>query len=208
MNQMQDSKAILLVISAASGVGKSSLARALAESSERIALSVSYTTREIGEHEVNGREYHFISKEEFAQMIEARDFIEYAEVYGNHYGTSRTAVENKLESGVSVILEIDWQGAVQVENRFPSVVKVFILPPTIDDLKTRLMKRGRDSEVTIEKRLAAAMDDMKQCVRYEHLVLNDEFDAALEDLQSLLPGGSGTIRPIPQSVMKSLGIGS
>ena len=205
---MQESKAILLVISAASGVGKSSLARALADSSKNTVLSVSFTTRKIGEHEVNGREYHFISKEEFTHMIDAGEFIEYAEVYGNYYGTSRAAIENKLETGVNVILEIDWQGAVQVENLFPSVVKVFILPPSIDDLKSRLMKRGRDSEFTIEKRLAAAMDDMKQCKNYEHLVLNDQFDAALEDLQNLLPGGSGTIRPIPQSVMESLEIAS
>ena len=136
---MSEAESVLLVISAASGVGKSSLARALVETSERIVLSVSHTTREIGENEVNGRDYHFVTEHEFKRMIEAGEFLEYAKVYDNYYGTSREAVVRELESGNNVILEIDWQGAQQVETRFPSVIKIFVLPPSIEALRLSLI---------------------------------------------------------------------
>ena len=203
---MKETESALLIISAASGVGKSSLARALVAQSERTVLSVSHTTRKIGEHEVDGRDYHFVTEHEFSHMIEAGEFLEHAKLYGNHYGTSRKVVSRELEAGNNVVLEIDWQGAHQVQRSFPAVIKVFILPPSIDTLRSRLIGRGRDSDNTIEHRMAAAMDDMKHCVDYDHLVLNDDFQKALEDLQNLLPGGSGTVRPIPECIMKKLGI--
>lgn len=203
---MSETESALLVISAASGAGKSSLAQALVENSERIVLSVSHTTREISENEVDGREYHFVSEQEFKRIIEAGEFLEYAKVYDNYYGTSRKTVMRELESGNSVILEIDWQGAKQVETRFPSVIKVFILPPSIEALKERLMGRGRDSHTTVERRLAAAMDDMQYCVDYDYLVLNDDFDEALSDIRNLLPGGSGIVRPIPENLMEKFNI--
>ena len=203
---MSEAESVLLVISAASGVGKSSLARALVETSERIVLSVSHTTREIGENEVNGRDYHFVTEHEFKRMIEAGEFLEYAKVYDNYYGTSREAVVRELESGNNVILEIDWQGAQQVETRFPSVIKIFVLPPSIEALRNRLMSRGRDSDSTIERRLAAAMDDMKHCIDYDHLVLNDDFDKALSDFRNLLPGGSGNVRPIPDNLKEKFNL--
>ena len=199
---MSEAESVLLVISAASGVGKSSLARALVETSERIVLSVSHTTRKIGENEVDGREYHFVTEHEFKRMIEAGEFLEYAKVYDNYYGTSREVVMRELESGKNVILEIDWQGAQQVETRCPSLIKIFLLPPSIEALRSRLMGRGRDTDSTIERRLAAAMDDMKHCVDYDYLVLNDDFDKALCDVQNLLPGGSGNVRPIPDKLKK------
>ena len=203
---MKETESVLLIISAASGVGKSSLARALVAQSERTVLSVSHTTRKIGEHEVDGRDYHFVTEHEFSRMIEAGEFLEHAKLYGNQYGTSRKVVSRELVAGNNVVLEIDWQGAHQVQRSFPAVIKVFILPPSIDTLRSRLIGRGRDSDNTIEQRLAAAMDDMKHCVDYDHLVLNDDFQKALGDLQNLLPGGSGTVRPIPECIMTKLGI--
>lgn len=203
---MQETESALLIISAASGVGKSSLSRALAGQSAGTVLSVSHTTREIGDNEVDGRDYHFIDEQEFVRMIKAGEFLEHARLYGNRYGTSRDTVARELEAGRNVILEIDWQGARQVEHLFPDVIKVFILPPSIDALRHRLIDRGRDSDDTIERRLAAALMDMKQCVDYDHLVLNDSFESALEDLRNLLPGGSGTVRPIPEHLMRGLGI--
>ncbi len=203
---MSESASALLVISAASGAGKSSLARALVDESERIVLSVSHTTRGISENEVDGREYHFVTEQEFERMIDAGEFLEYAKVYDNYYGTSRETVMRELESGNNVILEIDWQGARQVEKKFPSVIKVFVLPPSVEALKDRLMGRGRDSDTTVEKRLAAAMDDMQQCVDYDHLVLNDDFNQALSDIRNLLPGGSGIVRPIPENLKEKFKI--
>ncbi len=203
---MSETESVLLVISAASGAGKSSLAQALVQNSERIVLSVSHTTREISENEVDGREYHFVTEQEFKRMIKAGEFLEYAKVYDNYYGTSRETVMRELKSGNSVILEIDWQGAKQVETRFPSVIKVFVLPPSIEALKERLMGRGRDSDTTVERRLAAAMDDMQHCVDYDYLVLNDDFDEALSNIRNLLPGGSGIVRPIPANLKEKFNI--
>ena len=206
MTPTKKEQSVLLIISAASGTGKSSLSRALVESSQRTVLSVSHTTREIRRNEVNGKDYHFIGDDEFQRMIEAGDFVEYAKVYGHYYGTSRTLIEQHLNSGVNVLLEIEWQGARQVVQLFPSAVRVFLLPPSIHSLRNRLCNRGRDSGETIEARLATAVNDIKNCFDYDYLIFNDQFDAALSDLKTLLPGNTGTIRPIPAGLFGELGV--
>ena len=206
MTPTQKEESVLLIISAASGTGKSSLSRALVESSDSTVLSVSHTTREIRRNEVDGKDYYFIGDDEFQRMIEAGELVEHAKVYDHYYGTSRTSIEQHLNSGENVLLEIEWQGARQVVELFPSTVRVFLLPPSIQSLRNRLRSRGRDSGDTIEARLAAAVNDIKNCFDYDHLILNDRFDAALSDLKTLLPGSTGTIRPIPAGLLGELGI--
>ena len=199
-------ESVLLIISAASGTGKSSLSRALVESSDSTVLSVSHTTREIRRNEVEGKDYYFVDDDEFQRMIAAGEFVEHAKVYDHYYGTSRKSIEQHLNSGENVLLEIEWQGARQVVELFPSAVRVFLLPPSIRSLRNRLRGRGRDSGDTIEARLAAAVNDIKNCFDYDHLILNDQFDAALSDLKTLLPGSTGTIRPIPAGLLGELGV--
>ena len=199
-------RGIVLIISAASGTGKSSLARALVESNRHAELSISHTTREIRRGEADGRDYFYIPKEQFEQMIVNDEFVEYAQVFGNYYGTSRKQIENRLEEGINVVLDIDWQGAQQVAGKFRSAIRVFLLPPSIEALEERLQERGRDSEETILARLAEAVEDMKHCVDFDHHVLNDDFDAALADLQSLLPGNARKLREIRDDLLTQLGV--
>lgn len=206
MLRVSDKEAIILIIAAASGTGKSSLSRALAESQSAVALSVSHTTRERRRNEVDGRDYFFISEQSFLTMIEAGHFVEYATVYGNYYGTSRKTIEDSLNSGVSVLLDIDWQGAQQVADQFDCAVRVFLLPPSIEALKERLVGRDRDSDESIGERLQLAVDDMRHCIEFDHIILNDDFDAALADLEALLPGNSGAARPLPEGLFARLGI--
>ena len=206
MTPTQKEESVLLIISAASGTGKSSLSRALVESSDSTVLSVSHTTREIRRNEVDGKDYFFIGDDEFQRMIAAGEFVEHAKVYDHYYGTSRKSIEQHLNSGENVLLEIEWQGARQVVELFPSAVRVFLLPPSIQSLRNRLRSRGRDSGDTIEARLAAAVNDIKNCFDYDHLILNDQFDAALTDLKTLLPDSTGTIRPIPAGLFGELGV--
>ncbi len=197
---------VLMIVSAASGTGKSSLTRALVAAEPSTVLSISHTTREKRGEEKNGVDYFFISAAEFEGMIEQGEFVEYAELYGCYYGTSRSMIENLLSSGSSVVLEIDWQGAAQIMLHYPNAVRVFLLPPSIETLKNRLMLRGRDSKSSINQRLTLAIEDMKNCLTYDYLILNDDFDAALENLKSLLPGNSGQPRTIPDRLLQRLGI--
>ena len=197
---------IILIVAAASGTGKSSLSQALVKSEPDVALSISHTTRKIGRKEVDGKDYFFISEQSFLKMVDAGNFVEYAKVYGHYYGTSRQTLEDSLRSGISVVLDIDWQGAEQVASQFDSAVRVFLLPPSIATLRSRLQKRDRDSGETIKERLRMAIDDMKHCVEFDHIILNDNFNAALQDLKALLPGAGATPRPLPAGLMKKLGI--
>lgn len=195
-----------MIIAAASGTGKTSLSRALVESQSAVEFSVSHTSREIRRNEVDGRDYFFISEQSFLKMIEAGHFVEYARVYGNYYGTSRKTLEDCLNSGSSVVLDIDWQGAQQVASQFDCAVRVFLLPPSIDMLEKRIVGRDRDSDESIRQRLQMAIDDMKHCVEFDHIILNDDFNAALADLKALLPGNSGVTRPLPEDLFTRLGI--
>ena len=178
----------LIVIAAPSGTGKTSLIKALLSEVKHLkfSLSVSYTTREKRITEKNGESYYFINKEEFELMIKKQEFLEYADVFGDLYGTSRSWVKNKIKNGWNVILELDWQGTSQVKDIYPDTETIFILPPSFADLKLRLNERGLDKKKTIEKRLAEAKEEIREGQHFDHLVINDEFEEALSDLKTLI----------------------
>ena len=176
----------LFVVVAPSGAGKTSLVNALLGEEPRIRLSVSFTTRPPRPGEVDGRDYHFVSRERFEAMIAAGDFLEHANVYGNLYGTARSAVAAQLGAGDDVMLEIDWQGARQVRALFPGLVGIFILPPSIDALRARLTARAKDSPEVIARRLAAAREDISHVLEFEYIIVNDRFDAAIADLRAVV----------------------
>lgn len=176
----------LFVVVAPSGAGKTSLVQALLAEEPRLRLSVSFTTRAPRPGEVDGRDYHFVSRERFEAMVAAGEFLEHANVYGNLYGTARSAVAAQLAGGDDVMLEIDWQGARQVRALFPGLVGIFILPPSVDALRARLTGRGKDSPEVIARRLAAAREDLSHVLEFEYIIVNDRFDAALADLRSVV----------------------
>ena len=176
----------LFIVSAPSGAGKTSLVRELIESLDGIRVSVSHTTRAQRRGEVDGVNYHFVSIAEFEAMISRGEFFEYAQVFDNFYGTSRSAVEALLKAGQDVILEIDWQGAQQVREQVPDSVSIFILPPSCDELERRLANRGTDAHATIARRMRDAVSEMSHYDEYHYLVINDDFTTALRELQSLV----------------------
>ena len=175
----------LFIVSAPSGGGKTSLVRTVLEAEPEIRLSVSHTTRAPRPGEVNGRHYHFVSAREFARMLEAGEFLESAEIYGNRYGTSQKWIERELAEGHDVLLEIDWQGAQQVRRLMRQVVSIFILPPSLEVLATRLKGRGQDSGEEVERRLAAARDEVSHVSEYDYVIINDDFNRAALDLRSI-----------------------
>ena len=176
----------LFVVVAPSGAGKTTLVNALLEKEPNISLSISYTTREPRAGEVDGRDYHFASRAAFEKMIESGDFLEYAAVYGNYYGTSRRWIEKELAGDHDVLLEIDWQGAAQLRALFANMVGVFILPPSLAELRKRLESRGKDSAETIAKRMASAREDISHVLEFEYIIVNERFEAALTDLNSIV----------------------
>ncbi len=173
---------VLYVVSAPSGAGKTSLVKALLKADPAIHLSVSYTTRAPRPGETDGRDYHFVDRERFQRMLAEGEFLEHAEVYGNFYGTSKGSIAQNLHTGHDVLLEIDWQGASQVKLHFPLARSIFILPPSFSALRTRLKGRGQDSDDVIERRLAAAADDVSHADAFDYIIVNDDFDHALADL--------------------------
>ena len=173
-------------MSAPSGAGKTSLIKALMEQDQRVEVSVSHTTRPQRPGEVEGVNYFFVSTETFHQMREAGAFFESAKVFGHFYGTSLTQLEARLSDGADVILEIDWQGAQQVRKLLPESAWLFILPPSLEALKSRLLSRGQDAEDTIDLRMRAARDEMSHWDETDYLIINDQFDVALEALQALV----------------------
>jgi guanylate kinase len=181
----RDSKGLLFIVSAPSGAGKTSLVKALVAHDPRLSLSVSCTTREAREGERDGVHYHFLSQERFRQEIAEGAFLEHAEVFGNLYGTRAADVRRHLDSGRDLILEIDWQGARQVRERFPGAVSIFVLPPSIAELEKRLRGRGTDSETVIARRMTQARDEMAHFAEYDYLVVNDRFETALETLSAI-----------------------
>ena len=173
-------------MSAPSGAGKTSFIKALMEQDQRVEVSVSHTTRPQRPGEVEGVNYFFVSTETFHEMHEAGAFFESAEVFGHFYGTSLIQLEARLSDGADVILEIDWQGAQQVRKLLPDSAWLFILPPSLEALKSRLQARGQDSEDTIDLRMRAARDEMSHWDEADYLIINDQFDVALEALQALV----------------------
>ena len=176
----------LYVVSAPSGAGKTSLVKALMEREPRIRFSVSYTTRKPRPNEVPGRDYHFVTMERFAEMVAHNEFLEHAQVFDNCYGTGVHTVQEALANGEQLLLEIDWQGARQVRARLPEARSIFILPPTRLALEQRLRARSTDSDAVIKRRLQDAALDLGHWAEFDHIVINDRFERALEDLQSIV----------------------
>lgn len=177
---------LLFVVSAASGTGKTSLVKALLDRVTNLHVSVSHTTRGQRPGELDGVHYHFTEKDSFLALVEQGGFIEYAEVFGNYYGTAQATVKEQLAKGHDVLLEIDWQGAQQVRKLFPDSKQIFILPPSQFDLRQRLSNRGTDSVEVIERRLGCAVEDMQQYVNFDYVIINDDFNKALHDLESVI----------------------
>lgn len=180
------SRGHLYTVSAPSGAGKTSLVKALIEASDRVRVSVSHTTRGKRPGEVDGVNYHFVDHSQFESMLNTQAFLEHAEVFGNYYGTSREWVENTLNNGDDVILEIDWQGAEQISRLMPEAIAVFILPPSRAALRERLTNRGQDDQAVIDQRMAQAVNEMSHYQLADFLVVNDQFDEALADLKAIL----------------------
>ncbi len=176
----------LLVVAAPSGAGKSSLVKALLELDAHLAVSVSHTTRRPRGQEQEGREYFFIDEPTFRSMVEHGDFFEWAEVHGNLYGTSRTAIEARLQAGEDVVLEVDFQGALQIKRLFAHAVLIFILPPSWAELEQRLRRRGEDPDAAIAQRMANARDEVAQARHFDFVVVNAGFDTALFDLKAIV----------------------
>ncbi|WHI51323.1 guanylate kinase [Microbulbifer sp. MLAF003] len=177
----------LYTVSAPSGAGKTSLVKALVDNDTQVTVSISHTTRAMRPGEVNGVDYHFIERKEFLAMLEENAFLEHAQVYGdNYYGTAKGSIEEVLNSGRDVILEIDWQGAAQVRRLLPDTVGIFILPPSQEALRQRLTGRGQDDQAVIERRMDQAIDEMTHYVEADYLVINDNFDQALMELSCII----------------------
>lgn len=186
----------LFIISAPSGAGKTSLARALIANTGNARMSVSHTTRLRRSSETEGVDYYFVTQSEFLKMADDGVFLEYAEVYGNYYGTSRHAVQTMLNEDTHVLLDIDWQGARLVRAQMPEAVSISILPPSVEELERRLRSRGSDSEDVIQSRMRQAKDEMQHCREADFIVMNDDFNQALNDLTLILAGESDRIRPL------------
>ncbi len=175
----------LYIVSAPSGAGKTSLVKALLDADENLRVATSYTTRDCRPGEVDGVNYHFVSQTQFQQMVDEAEFVEHAEVFGNHYGTSQKQIEGLLSAGSDVILEIDWQGAQQIRKMMPDAQSIFILPPSRDALSERLQNRGQDEQSVIDARMAASVDEISHYVEFDYIVVNDDFSVALEQLQAI-----------------------
>lgn len=186
MNTVQGGPGLVLQVVAPSGAGKSSLVAALLARDPAIELSISHTTRPPRPGEADGREYHFIDAAQFERREAAGEFLETAHVHGNRYGTSRAQIESRRALGRDVLLEIDWQGALQVRRVFPDAVGVFLLPPSFATLEERLRRRGQDSEEVIARRLANARDEMAHALDFEYVLVNDVFEQTLAQLQAIV----------------------
>lgn len=176
----------LFIITAASGTGKTSLLRALLAVDAQIERSVSYTTRQPRLGEADGVDYHFVDEAQFMRMLCDGDFLESAEIYGARYGTSQTLVDIALQAGNDLVLEIDWQGAEQVRRLYLEAISIFILPPSLEALAERLNSRGQDSAEVIARRLAAAREEMSHASEFDYVIMNDDFQTALEDLRAIV----------------------
>ena len=176
----------LFVVAAPSGAGKSSLVKALQELDALVKPSISHTTRAVRGQEKNGREYFFVSNAEFDTMVKDNGFVEWAEVHGHRYGTSREAITQRMDQGSDVVLEIDFQGAMSIKRVFANAVTIFILPPSWEELRARLERRGEDASETIDLRLRNAEIEMAQIHNFDFVIINDSFDRALFDLKSIV----------------------
>jgi len=177
---------LLFIVTAPSGAGKSTLVNAVLADDPALALSISYTTRAPRTGEANGREYHFIDRATFQKMLEASEFLESAEVHGNFYATSQKQITDNRTAGRDVVLEIDWQGAAQVRRLFPDAIGIFILPPSTAELERRLRARGKDPDEAIQRRLAAAAEEMSHAGEFDYVIINNDFEEARRDLAAVV----------------------
>jgi guanylate kinase len=183
---MTTTRGTLYTVSAPSGAGKTSLVKALIDNCDAIKVSVSYTTRPARPGELDGVNYHFVSRSQFLDMLEKTAFLEHAQVYDNYYGTSREWVEATLASGIDVILEIDWQGAQQVRRLIPDTIGIFILPPSQETLRQRLNNRGQDEQSIIDRRMRDARNEIEHYVESDYLLINDDFRVVLYEFKAII----------------------
>jgi len=186
MSTQEQAHGTLFIISAPSGAGKTSLVKALLESTKGISVSISHTTRVKRPGEEDGVDYHYVDVPAFTNMVKKGAFLEHAQVFDNHYGTSETAVLDQLATGQDVILEIDWQGAEQVRIRISGTVSIFILPPSRTTLRERLTSRGQDDDTTINRRMHDAVTEMSHYHEFDYVLVNDVFETALKDLETII----------------------
>ena len=175
-----------MVLSGPSGAGKGTICQKLRENRNDLSYSVSATTRAPRKGEVDGKDYFFLTIDRFKEMIANDEMLEYAEIYGNYYGTPRSYVMNILDQGRDVVLEIDPQGALQIKKRFPDAVFVFIVPPSLDELTKRIYKRGTDSEEVIKRRLSAATSELAYASKYDYIIVNDEVEKASKKVSNII----------------------
>lgn len=180
------SRGNVYVVTAPSGAGKTTLVRALLAGDHKVQLSVSFTTRAPRTGEVHGKDYNFVSREEFERMIADGALLEHAEVFGNYYGTSQPWIESMLAQGQDILLEIDWQGAQQVRRLLPEAIGIFILPPSLSTLEDRLRGRGKDSEEVILRRLSAAREEISHVDEFDYVIINDHFEEAMRDIVAIV----------------------
>ncbi|MDH3281256.1 MAG: guanylate kinase [Gammaproteobacteria bacterium] len=185
----------LFILSAPSGTGKTTLAKALIDAVPDTMLSISYTTRAARPGEREGVDYYFIEESKFLDMVSTGKFLEYAKVFGNWYGTAFDTVEKFLSGGKNVVLDIDWQGARKIRERIPAT-SIFLLPPSRDELEQRLRKRGQDSDLVIARRMREAAEEMRHYCEYDYVVVNDDIDAALSDLRAIIENRPEVVRPL------------
>jgi len=183
---MLDRKGLLLVVSGPSGAGKGTICKALLNKNDDIKLSVSATTRKPRNGEVHGVNYFFIEKEEFTKMIENGEFLEYAQIYDNFYGTPKSAIIECLEKGQDVILEIEMQGAKQIKEVYPEGVFIFVLPPSLEELKSRIVGRGTETVEEIEKRFSCAFEEINQIVNYDYFIINEDIEKSVNDVEAII----------------------
>ena len=183
---MLNRKGLLLVVSGPSGAGKGTICKALLNKNDQIKLSVSATTRKPRNGEVHGVNYFFIEKEEFAKMIENGEFLEYAQIYDNFYGTPKAAIIECLEKGQDVILEIEMQGARQIKEVYPEGVFIFVLPPSLEELKSRSVGRGTETQEEIEKRFSCAFEEINQIVNYDYFIVNEDIEKSVSDVEAII----------------------
>ncbi len=193
-------KGNLYIVSAPSGAGKTSLLNAVKTELDQLKVAVSHTTRAPRPGEIDGEHYHFVTVQEFNKMKDACDFVEYAEVFGNFYGTSKQAMNSLLDQGLSVVLEIDWQGAKKVRKEYPQAISIFILPPSVAELEKRLIARGQDSADVILSRMRQARSEISHYGEYQYLVINDDIVAAVNALRNIFTRPENYVAPSQSSL--------
>jgi guanylate kinase len=200
---MTNNKGLLIVVSGPSGAGKGTICKALLEKHDDLFISVSATTRQPRVGEVDGVNYHFTTKEDFLKRVEQKDFLEYAEVYGNYYGTPKSKVEEMLESGKNVILEIDIQGALKVKENFKEGVFIFILPPSMEELKQRIIKRGSETPESLMRRFKSAYQEINYISKYNYAVVNDIVDVAVSKIEGIITAEKCRVDRIKDTILDS-----